>query len=1338
MASTQVSQTLYRFVSVRAPQMSEENEMGIRFVFRSPEVKQQPGSVNVFDEAAGQQSNTPLWERLQTAATAFKQTAAYIGSESVLKQITSGQFVLFTAWLASKRYSFTNAELLARTDEFGAAPDTAVLTRIWNNLMYQVITQESFYIKEVLMQVLIGSHVLQHLNRSETEDTYPWHQKLVTAKVVLPKEVFGGITGVTATGSPGVTSSGKLTPPSSFIKQQQAITAAGQNKAVYNDVIKTLSAIEKTYSAEYQSAYEAAYKTYRQNIASTLEQYKQDQQSGLNSWCSTRNNTNPYNPEDPCNKPPYIPFPTLPDFNFSFEPEGKFIKGKLSSKELDVITKLGMNTGAASFDNARFVEVFELLNNAVFSSDNQIIENTSPSNTGVATIGEFPVTLTPESPSSTIGLFQFQICPRTVGTRIYFDMAFQVPDSSWIFEMIQYCNDDPAVGGYSYYSEYSRTGNTIFLGNLFGDNAYPFLTSGNYPYISGKIYFTNGQEKQFMVSLANFNYALCTTGLLVVPDEPGTGGGNSGGSSSSAFIPAGFGIKQLGIADYRKVVQTVHCYVEGEVAHIENIMAREYKEKSTRRLRRDETTVTTSTESEREQLSDTTSTSRFEMQNEVSKMLQEDRDYTASAFVQGRVKDISFGANASLAAHSSREESIRAAVTEAKDITERALERIVSKVKQERVEKIIEEFEENNKHGFDNTKGDKHVVGVYRWVDKVYKNQVYNYGKRLMFEFMIPEPGRLHYLSTKETKESITSILIKPDDPRTANNMKIENPFFLDAIKARYWAGLFNIEVDPYPQEYITEANTYGDARADRNEAYSKNESIEIKEGYKAVEAKIYIQATWDNDGPAQHGIGVAVGNGYKYANNIDADIFQTAIVPLDNIEHKLPVSYQAMNYLAFNMSVTVKLRRGDLAIALWQHKGFKAIIDAYEIAKKAYEDALAGSLARAAEALSGNPGFYRQIENMVLRKNCISYLTDQTPGAPHAYGKKMYKDDGANSFNKYEVNLSSQLDDYASFVKFLEQAFEWEIMSYYLYPFYWGNRDNWTSLYKNNDSDPIFRNFMQSGMARVIVTVRPGFEDAVRFYMQTGLIWNGGEVPVIDDPLYLSIADEMRQPLGVPEGKAWATRLPTALTILQADSIGLKVEKALPCNCADVTPQTWESPETVPCGDSFEMNNYQLNTGDAGKHVQFSFTAMDKGIYQEIGTYDNNNAFPRSYLCMGQTITIERDATWEPNTSSIVIFQKLAQQLSLIEGITAVQFTDAFTNPNGIRFTIDRNIIQSFSFTKPGDDEVYDVLLANITPDTVSFLSPTSYVSRVLDKSGVPLASSEVNMLLPISRFSV
>ena len=134
------------------------------------------------------------------------------------------------------------------------------------------------------------------------------------------------------------------------------------------------------------------------------------------------------------------------------------------------------------------------------------------------------------------------------------------------------------------------------------------------------------------------------------------------------------------------------------------------------------------------------------MQSEVSSVLNEDQSqtYGASAFVNGEYSKIKFGAeaHADFSSSSSASNSNSQAQTYAQEVTERAMERIVQKVTKKRTSTILKEFEENNSHGFDNRKGDKHITGVYRWVDKIYKNKLINYGKRLMYEFSIPEPAR--------------------------------------------------------------------------------------------------------------------------------------------------------------------------------------------------------------------------------------------------------------------------------------------------------------------------------------------------------------------------------------------------------------------------------------------------------------------------------------------------------------------------------------------------------------------------------------------------------------------
>src|SRR5690606_16891539 len=95
---------------------------------------------------------------------------------------------------------------------------------------------------------------------------------------------------------------------------------------------------------------------------------------------------------------------------------------------------------------------------------------------------------------------------------------------------------------------------------------------------------------------------------------------------------------------------------------------------------------------------------------------------------------------------------------------------------------------------------------------------------------------------------------------------------------------------------------------------------------------------------------------------------------------------------------------------------------------------------------------------------------------------------------------------------------------------------------------------------------------------IQTGQIWNGGEVPVIGDELFLSIVDELRAPEGEKLGKAWPTRVPTSMTILQAQSIGLKVDKALPYN-DDLSD--FENPDDVPQSEQFVLSEAQIGVSN-------------------------------------------------------------------------------------------------------------------------------------------------------------
>jgi hypothetical protein len=61
--------------------------------------------------------------------------------------------------------------------------------------------------------------------------------------------------------------------------------------------------------------------------------------------------------------------------------------------------------------------------------------------------------------------------------------------------------------------------------------------------------------------------------------------------------------------------------------------------------------------------------------------------------------------------------------------------------------------------------------------------------------------------------------------------------------------------------------------------------------------------------------------------------------------------------------------------------------------------------------------------------------------------------------------------------VKFLQQAIEWENLLYFLYPYFWGSDPQARDKFLFEHPDPEHQNFVRAGYARVVVTVRPGFE---------------------------------------------------------------------------------------------------------------------------------------------------------------------------------------------------------------------------------------------------------------------
>lgn len=1120
--------TLFRFVTMRAPELVEDADVKSKFVtLDDAELK-----TSHFMSVLMKDSSENKADLRNNLASSFEDKAF-----KTREYLTGKAFCAFATWLTANRSKLTNNDVVSKLNEITQSFEFYFdRIELWDNLFYQIITSRSSYIRETILSILVAEKfVSEYQNLKDFDDSTL--RELAQARIIIPNLFLESNQKDTI----GIDISRRKVPVNSKeLDKQLNVHLASEAIEELRLISEEIKNAKENYDLQQKTSYDDAVSEYQNKLnllyknAKTVTQKYIDKETGIEKT--------------------YVEYidVEVPAFEFKPERELDYI---INHEKISDATQSFLNIAHSSGKNSTS-QAIAILDGEI-SQQSQVVISQSTSGQTIVNNGGILTPVTQVVNTTYMGKI-FSIAGQSIiGKSPLTLLLNDVPAGTDVIEASYRIifDDNSQVTGVSFEDSWvnGKLQVKLFLENLDFSNAESFT-------ISGEFVLSND-------TFINFFGKATVSGKkigLLLNRTVATGNGTF---SLEAFInennptlpeiePAletasSFGFRRLGIADYRKVEQEICCYVTGEVSHIENIMAREFKEKTTKRSVKSENTTFSSNEQEIEKLTDSSTTDRFEMNQEVASIIAKDMHVGVQAGAHwGNPQSFGGNINADFASNTSSENSDSQAITHAKDVTERALDRVVQKIKEERTSKVIEEFSEEDTHGFDNRKGDTHVSGVYRWVDKVYKNKVINYGKRLTYEFMIPEPSAFHNKITSGRKNGFTEELIKPTDPRTVSGvlgLKDMNVLTIDTY--RHWASVFNAEIEAYPLEEIVAGESFNilgnTAKISTTESSAGNGKVKIPEGYKAYHATGIFNANSDNDASGNL-LSLSVGNlsgsyllrFYNHTLNIAG--------PIQSFETEVPVSYTLGNHVAGDISVTVKCKLTEKAKEQWRLTAFNSIITAYENRLKEFEAKLKEAKATGDQKAKTNPGFYRQVENMILRKNCIAYMLGD-----NKMGKNMLS---GNTVEDLAIKQDAALDAYAGDVKFLEQAFEWNLMSYNFYPFYWANKDKWAGLYNPDEmNDPIFRAFLQSGMARVILTVTPGFEEAVNWFMATKQVWNGGQVPTIDDPLFVSIVKELSETTGEIE-ETWETRVPTSLTIIQAGTMGLNVVNALPCDddCED------------------------------------------------------------------------------------------------------------------------------------------------------------------------------------------
>ena len=553
---------------------------------------------------------------------------------------------------------------------------------------------------------------------------------------------------------------------------------------------------------------------------------------------------------------------------------------------------------------------------------------------------------------------------------------------------------------------------------------------------------------------------------------------------SPTTFPAG-SVLSASLGDLMIVEQDLQRYELREIAHIENVLIGETKQRTHRVRQTVEDTLLIETEVTTETERDLQSTERFELQNETQQVIRDDTSREAGVTMSGSYGWVDFTADARYARETAREQSQASSSTYARDVTERAISRVQERVREQRTRRSVQEVEETNVHTLDNAGGQAHIVGIYRWVDKIYRAQLVNYGRRAMFEFVIPQPSAfLKFSASARPVERLN--LVRPDPPGFCSvgnqftPLRPQDIVGFGPFNYLYWAGRYHAAtVDPPPPRFRIVATAFGERVGEVASATAET-TIEMPPGYLARRA-------WLTGTPAAVDPGSANVVFRVYLGRHEASNFNFPVT-LDEEDEIVPVAVVTAHVACYGFTIEIECERSTAAYEAWQQAVYSAVMTAYLERLAAYQDRLAAlQIQQGSGQLGGrNAAANRQVEQTELKRAAISILTGQHFDSFDAL--RMTADPrGYPQLDLAETGLEGP------FIRFFEQAFEWENMVYVFYPYFWGRKDTWARDAVLDDDDVVFGHFLRAGAARLVVPARPGFEEAVVSYLRHG--W-----PIIDE----------------------------------------------------------------------------------------------------------------------------------------------------------------------------------------------------------------------------------------------
>lgn len=249
--------------------------------------------------------------------------------------------------------------------------------------------------------------------------------------------------------------------------------------------------------------------------------------------------------------------------------------------------------------------------------------------------------------------------------------------------------------------------------------------------------------------------------------------------------------------------------------------------------------------------------------------------------------------------------------------------------------------------------------------------------------------------------------------------------------------------------------------------------------------------------GSGGHGWGVSAANGTKAFDFI----IPSNLVSWIGRTGKLTATYRVMSVQPSSANIRVEGVLTEEALLRWQQQCWTVLRDAalanYQRRREALRqerDALSAQIAR------DDPQWLRRLEREQVMRGVFRWLIPGFEHGSQAWSNALYEtfmswparyqdfrseiDPDALSAATYERVMA-----YGDIMRFLNEAFEWEYVTWVTYPYFWDVPSLQEQKVYFEHADPTHREFLRASAARVFLTLRPGFENDLLWLIDKGAL---------------------------------------------------------------------------------------------------------------------------------------------------------------------------------------------------------------------------------------------------------